>query len=425
MKNKRDEKHVRIKAVIITCFLMMSVMTVGGCSGTKDNTVSDTTTSEAAGGLELSDYVGMTEDEFLTETGFEKNDFGMYPDINHAAVICMDGLVNSLMINEYNSENTFKGYSVGGSLDELDGLISAYNLVDTSEIEGGTRNTYMNSGYDAALAVDVDDQSKVFGISYVILSDDTAGSDTEVDDSNTGLENVSKELKVLEENGFDTSILTTEEQVIVSYAKFVAVSSVSGDGITPTRTMDDIISEIFEYGFASDLSDYNSYGILNYYIDCEIYKGITTTAAEIIDEQYDIGDGWAAMDQVDAELASDIMYFEDNDLRETTMSFTYWDEANEVTLDLTYIGQKSNGDYVGNFKLHRSAYDYDTEQTETQDGTGTFVEDTNRNGTLTFENGEEVYYYLHWSDDHDVLTIDLDGETMDLLEANWAYDNVG
>ena len=75
----------------------------------------------------------------------------------------------------------------------------------------------------------------------------------------------------------------------------------------PVRTMEEITDEIFEYGFASDLYGYNSYGILNYYINCEIYKGLTTTAAEIIDNQYNIGDGWSAMERVDYELDSEHM----------------------------------------------------------------------------------------------------------------------
>jgi len=42
----------------------------------------------------------MSEDEFLSETGFEKNEYSTYPDEEHAAVICIDGQVNSLMINK-------------------------------------------------------------------------------------------------------------------------------------------------------------------------------------------------------------------------------------------------------------------------------------------------------------------------------------
>lgn len=357
------------------------------------------------------------------------------------------GPVAKLALNDLISQSISSAFSSaftdGGEIDNEDMsaiLIAAFEkekenaaIIDKTEtLEINCKKTdkgWKISNYETLLNIYycniLDTLENMFDSEEGTTDSEEGTTDNGVDEADTGLENVSEELKVLEENGFDTSILTTEEQVIVAYAKFVAVSSVDGDGITPTRTMDDIISEIFEYGFASDLSDYNSYEILNYYIDCEIYKGITTTAAEIIDEQYDIGDGWAAMEQVDSELASDITYFKDNDLRDTTMSFTYWDEANEATLDLTYTGEKGNGGYVGNFNLHLSSYNYDTEQTETLDGTGTFVEDVNGNGTLTFENGEAANYYLYWSDDHDVLTLDLDGETMDLLEASWAYDNVG
>lgn len=316
MENKGKGKHIVRKAVVAILVVILVVI-VECCFNTKDyenvkdsksDTSNATDTQASAQGLELSDYIGMTEDEFLKATGFEKNEYGTYPDMEHAAVICIDGLVNSLIINQYDAENTFRGYTVGTTFDELEGLVSEYNLVDDSEVVGGTRKMYMNHTNDASLAVDIDSQNKVFGIAYVLINYEEIMPDAvATEEPVTDLQNVSAELSVLEENGFDTSILTTEEQVIVSYAKFIAVSSAGEDGEMPVRTMEEITDEIFEYGFASDLYGYNSYGILNYYINCEIYKGLTITAAEIIDNQYNIGDGWSAMERVDYELDSEHM----------------------------------------------------------------------------------------------------------------------
>lgn len=316
MENKGKGKHIVRKAVVAILVVILVVI-VECCFNTKDyenvkdsksDTSNATDTQASAQGLELSDYIGMTEDEFLKATGFEKNEYGTYPDMEHAAVLCIDGLVNSLMINQYDAENTFRGYTVGITFDELEGLVSEYNFVDDSEVVGGTRKMYMNHTNDASLAVDIDSQNKVFGIAYVLINYEEIMPDAvATEEPVTDLQNVSAELSMLEENGFDTSILTTEEQVIVSYAKFIAVSSAGEDGEMPVRTMEEITDEIFEYGFASDLYGYNSYGILNYYINCEIYKGLTTTAAEIIDNQYNIGDGWSAMERVDYELDSEHM----------------------------------------------------------------------------------------------------------------------
>ena len=308
--------------MLAVCAVIVLVVAVECYFNTKnyeDTPESGEDTVATEKGLELSDYIGMTEDEFLKAAGFEKNDLGMYPE-EHIAVICIDGQVNSLMINQFDAENTFQGYTIGTTLEELKDLTSEYSFIGKSEVEGGTRNMYMDNVHNASVAIDVDDQNKVFGIAYVLsdmedsipdTEEITAGmedvTDTATVETTSGLQNVSAELSVLEENGFDTSILTTEEQVIVSYAKFIAISSAGMDQEIPVKTMRDIENEIYEYGFASDLVDYNSYGILNYYINCGIYQGLTTTAAEIIDDQYNIGDGWTVMEQVDYELDAEHM----------------------------------------------------------------------------------------------------------------------
>lgn len=318
----RKKKKLLGKKVLAVCAVIVLVVVVECCSNTKnykDTTESGEDTVATEKGLELSDYIGMTEDEFLKAAGFEKNDLGMYPE-EHIAVICIDGQVNSLMINQFDAENTFQGYTIGTTLEELKDLTSEYSFIGKSEVEGGTRNMYMDNVHNASVAIDVDDQNKVFGIAYVLsdmedsipdTEEITAGmedvTDTATVETTSGLQNVSAELSVLEENGFDTSILTTEEQVIVSYAKFITISSAGTDQEIPVKTMSDIENEIYEYGFASDLVDYNSYGILNYYINCGIYQGLTTTAAEIIDDQYNIGDSWTVMEQVDYELDAEHM----------------------------------------------------------------------------------------------------------------------
>lgn len=231
MKKKGKNIGEKVLAVCAVIVLVVAVECYFNTKNYEDTTESGEDTVATEKGLELSDYIGMSEDEFLKATGFEKNEMGMYPDTEEM----------------------------------------------TAGIEDVTPETEENV------------------------------TDTATAETTSGLQNVSAELSVLEENGFDTSILTTEEQVIVSYAKFIAISSAGTDQEIPVKTMRDIENEIYEYGFASDLVDYNSYGILNYYINCGIYQGLTTTAAEIIDDQYNIGDGWTVMEQVDYELDAEHM----------------------------------------------------------------------------------------------------------------------
>lgn len=123
--------------------------------------------------------------------------------------------------------------------------------------------------------------------------------------------------------------------------------------------------------------------------------------------------------------SSDITYFKDNGMKETTMSFADWDEFNEMTLDLKYIGEDSNGQYVGEAEMRISTYDEETGETETITGSGTFTEDAEGNGRIVLDNGNSGDYYLYWEEDHYVLSIDIGRDAMTLLEAEWAYNNVG
>ena len=41
------------------------------------------------------------------------------------------------------------------------------------------------------------------------------------------------------------------------------------------------------------------------------------------------------------------------------------------------------------------------------------------------DNGNSGDYYLYWEEDHYVLSIDIGRDAMTLLEAEWAYNNVG
>ena len=54
-----------------------------------------------------------------------------------------------------------------------------------------------------------------------------------------------------------------------------------------------------------------------------------------------------------------------------------------------------------------------------------FTEDADGNGTVTLDNGNVADYSMYWQEDHYALTINMNGDTVDLLEADWAYNNVG
>lgn len=173
----------------------------------------------------------------------------------------------------------------------------------------------------------------------------------------------------------------------------------------------------------------NGWKITNYEVLLNVYYcNIYNTLDNMFDSEEDteeIVDNNEEEQDENNNSDSDIMYYKDNDMRETTMSFVYWDDESEITIDLTYIGDKSSGESIGDFEIKMSYYDYDTDQNDVTDEKGTFIENPDGNGTITLENGNTIDYSMYWSDDHYVLYIESDGTSMELLEEQWAYNNVG
>lgn len=128
--------------------------------------------------------------------------------------------------------------------------------------------------------------------------------------------------------------------------------------------------------------------------------------------------------EAESESDPDIMYYKDNDMKETLLSFTTWDDDGEMKLDLTYVGEDGAGQYVGEFEMCISSY-YEDEEPKSLTITGKFTEDGDGNGTLFFDSGNTSDYDMYWNEDHYVLSLKFNGETWELLEADWAYSNVG
>ena len=129
----------------------------------------------------------------------------------------------------------------------------------------------------------------------------------------------------------------------------------------------------------------------------------------------------------EAQPLEEIEYFKDQDMRETVSSFTAWDEYGEIEVTLTYEGQKvSNNDYVGSCEVYSSIYDEGTDRMEEYTSTGTFTENQEEEGTIILNDDSSMEYYLDWEEDHSVMYITFpDGNSMTLLESEWAYQNVG
>ena len=108
----------------------------------------------------------------------------------------------------------------------------------------------------------------------------------------------------------------------------------------------------------------------------------------------------------------------------TTASYTTWDDISEVIVDMTYTGENSSGQKVGNFTF---TINDSEDSSDSQQISGSFIENEDGTGTMTKSNGQTMDYSIYWSTDHNNMTVTgVDGSsTIDLMDATWAYDNVG
>ena len=120
---------------------------------------------------------------------------------------------------------------------------------------------------------------------------------------------------------------------------------------------------------------------------------------------------------------SDITLYEDMDMKSTTNTYTMWDDTGEIIVDMTYIGENSTGQRVGNFNF---TFNDNEDSDNSQQISGTFVENSDETGIMTDDNGRTTTYSIYWSDDHDNMMITgNDGTQLELMNANWARNNVG
>ncbi len=182
-EKKKGGKLRKIVSGIVS--LAVIIVLFKACTGSFDQAASDATNGAYGSGKhspkELSDYLSYTEDELRKALDVEKNDMGYYPDDTEANFICMDGKVYSAMINqnhEKDSEYMIFGISLGQDSNKVSGMLGKdFELLDSSDAVGGTRDTYVHKTAGHLLAVDYDPQSVVTAVSCVV--GDGAGTETD------------------------------------------------------------------------------------------------------------------------------------------------------------------------------------------------------------------------------------------------------
>ena len=106
----------------------------------------------------------------------------------------------------------------------------------------------------------------------------------------------------------------------------------------------------------------------------------------------------------------------------TTASYTMWDDSGEIIVDMTYTGENGSGQKVGSFTF---TINYTDDSKEDIQHDGSFIENTDGTGTMTFNEGGSMDYDIYWDSDHNNMQLNINGEMFDLMDATWAYGNVG
>lgn len=173
-ERKKGGKLRNIASGIVS--LAVIIILFKACTGSFDQAASDATNGAYGSGnhspKELSGYLSYTEEELVKALGVEKNDLGYYPDDTEANFICMDGKVYSAMINQNHKKDT-EYMLFGIALGQDSGKVSQklgedFELLDSSDAVGGTRDTYMNKKTGHLLAVDYNAQFVVTAVSCVV-----------------------------------------------------------------------------------------------------------------------------------------------------------------------------------------------------------------------------------------------------------------
>ncbi|MCR5602525.1 MAG: zinc ribbon domain-containing protein [Lachnospiraceae bacterium] len=100
-----------------------------------------------------------------------------------------------------------------------------------------------------------------------------------------------------------------------------------------------------------------------------------------------------------------------------SMKFTAWDEEEEIILTLNYD--------TGDFELTQILYDSSGNIEATYPSSGEFQETADGLGTLNIDGGDSYDYEITYNSDHYEISINYPGREMYLMEAEWAYNNVG
>ena len=166
--------------IVIVLWIVLSLIPSGkketgekqdAAAGTEVETESESQT--AASEQEKTDLYTLrkaTEEVLVDKFGWEKNEYGMYPDESNPMIMCIDGSVYTITLTENNKEQySFLGVSVGDNYQEAKAKLEKfYTYIDTYAQDGNRFSDSFSDKEFGALSVDYDmNTSEIKSIGYV------------------------------------------------------------------------------------------------------------------------------------------------------------------------------------------------------------------------------------------------------------------
>lgn len=161
-----------IVAAVIIIIVLASVAMVRSISSDKDaKELYDQMQKEGAI-KDAYDVAGMTEEEFLEKTGYTKDTYGTYPNIDEYVFTFNDGnLMSIIILEDSGREYTFKGISIGDVYSE--GIDGFSKIEDPLGREDENSHYYRDETYpNYLLTISCHKDGTIEGIRYIYLDDE-------------------------------------------------------------------------------------------------------------------------------------------------------------------------------------------------------------------------------------------------------------
>lgn len=125
---------------------------------------------------DLSAYVDYSEEQLIAELGFQKNEFGCYPEEMHVNFSFMDGNMYMIMLNASHPEDmgmSLYGVALKDAMEEADAILKkkGFRCENSYDISGESTALYIDNETGYGLSISSNEQDGITSIAYMKETD--------------------------------------------------------------------------------------------------------------------------------------------------------------------------------------------------------------------------------------------------------------